>query len=95
MTESPNIKPRMESLLTAAFSPSLIEIVDDSHKHAGHAGAREGGETHFRVTIISDYFTGKSKVNRQREVYAAVKPLMEERIHALQLFTLTPDEAAN
>ena len=83
---------RMRSKLEAALSPALIVIEDESAKHAGHAGAREGGETHFRVVIVSERFKGMSRVERQRRVYAAVSEELAERVHALSLTTLTPDE---
>jgi len=85
---------RIESKLTAAFAPERLEIVDDSHKHAGHGGWREGGETHFNVTVVSAAFAGQSRVMRQRAVYAALAEELAERVHALQLTTLTPEEAA-
>lgn len=83
---------RMRSKLEAALSPALIVIEDESAKHAGHAGAREGGETHFRIVIVSERFKGMSRVERQRRVYAAVSEELAERVHALSLTTLTPDE---
>lgn len=61
---------------------------------AGHAPVDGGGETHFRVEIVSDAFEGKSRVERQRMVYAAIEDELRERVHALQLKTLTPAEAA-
>lgn len=80
--------------LAAAFAPTRLEIVDDSHRHAGHAGARPEGETHFSVTIVSRSFAGLSRVERQRRVYAVLAEEMAGRVHALALKTLTPDEAA-
>jgi len=82
----------LRTKLTAAFSPARLEIIDDSHRHAGHAGARPEGETHFNVTIVAEAFAGKSRVERQRLVYAALAQELRERVHALQLSTLTPDE---
>ena len=78
--------------LTVSLSPTLLEIVDDSHKHAGHAGARPEGESHFSVTIVSQVFEGKSRVQRQRLVYQALSEEMTGRIHALELHTLAPSE---
>lgn len=83
---------RIERKLTDRFSPSRLSIEDDSHKHAGHAGYREGGETHFRVEIVAQDFAGLSRVARQRLVYEALEEELEERVHALQLKTLAPDE---
>ena len=74
----------------ASLSPSRLEIEDDSALHAGHAGAREGG--HFRLTIVSGQFAGKSRVMRHRMVYEALGPLMQRGIHALALHTLAPEE---
>jgi BolA protein len=78
--------------LTESLSPTILEIVDDSHKHAGHAGARPEGESHFSVKIISRVFEGKSRVQRQRLVYQALSEEMTGRIHALSLHTLAPSE---
>ena len=79
--------------LQAAFSPSELVVEDDSHKHAGHAGARPGGQTHFSVRVVSESFVGASRVERQRRVYAALAELMKPNgIHALALPTLTPAE---
>ena len=83
---------RIERKLTDRFSPSRLAVVDDSHKHAGHSGWREGGETHFRVEIVSAQFAGMNRVARQRLVYDALQEELAERVHALQLKTLTPDE---
>lgn len=85
---------RIETKLTAELAPERLEIEDDSHRHAGHAGYREGGETHFNVLVVSAAFEGESRVNRQRRVYQILKAELEERVHALQLTTLTPAEAA-
>lgn len=78
--------------LTAALKPILLEIVDDSHRHAGHAGARPGGETHFNVKIVSEAFIGKSRVERQRMVFRALEAELADRIHALALITRAPGE---
>jgi len=81
--------------LTAAFSPIHLDVEDESHKHAGHAGARPEGETHFRVEIVAAAFEGQSRVARQREVYRALAAEMADSIHALALTTRTPGEAAD
>ena len=70
--------------LTAAFAPAALSVEDESAKHAGHAGARPGGETHFNVRIVSDAFEGVSRVERQRRVYAA----LARRNEAATEFTL-------
>ena len=78
--------------LTAAFMPKELTVEDESAKHAGHSGARPGGETHFNVRIVSDVFTGLSRVERQRRVYAALAEELRGPVHALSLTTLTPAE---
>jgi BolA family transcriptional regulator, general stress-responsive regulator len=78
--------------LTECFAPTRLEIVDESHHHIGHQGARPGGETHFSVTIVSSAFSGQNRVARQRLVYQALAEELAARVHALSLTTLTPDE---
>jgi len=85
----------MREKLTAAFSPEALEVIDESAKHAGHSGARPGGETHFNVRIVSKSFEGLSRVERQRRVYAALAEELKARVHALSLTTLTPAEVWN
>jgi BolA family transcriptional regulator, general stress-responsive regulator len=84
------IVAQIRSALEQAFAPSLIEIVDDSARHAGHAGARGGG--HFRVTLVAEAFRGRSSLERHRLVYAAVAPLMSSAVHALNIIARTPEE---
>lgn len=91
MTQHP-VRDRLETLLKTQFSPLHLEVTDDSGKHAGHAGARPEGETHFRVTIVSDAFAGENRVARQRRIFSALEDLMETRVHALQLKALTAEE---
>ncbi len=78
--------------LQAALQPTHIDIVDESHKHAGHAGARESGGGHFNVTIVAECFRDQSPIKRHRMVYAAVEDLMPQEIHALSIRALTADE---
>lgn len=75
----------------AMLSPDALEIYDDSHEHAGHAGARDGGG-HFQVMIVSREFAGKSAVTRHRLVYKALSDLMPARIHALAIQAFAPEE---
>jgi BolA protein len=82
----------MRAKLEAALSPARLDIVDESARHAGHAGARPEGETHFRVTIVAAAFLGKSRVERQRLVYSLLAEELRTRVHALALTTLAPDE---
>lgn len=83
---------RIRSKLTDALAPERLEIADESGRHAGHAGAQPEGETHFHVTVVSAAFAGRSKLERQRMVYGLLAQEMAERVHALGLTTLTPDE---
>ena len=80
--------------LTTRLVPTRIEIADESHRHAGHAGVPSEGETDFAVTIVSAAFAGLSQVARQRLVYQTLADELATRVHALSLTTLTPDEAA-
>jgi BolA protein len=77
--------------LTAAFEPEQLDIIDESHLHAGHAGARSGGG-HFVVTIISRAFEGENILARHRMVYDALGDMMKTEIHALTLKAYTPEE---
>lgn len=81
----------IRSRLEAAFAPDELEIVDDSRRHAGHAGAKDG-RGHFQVRIVSRRFTGKKTVERHRMVYAALGSLMQTDIHALGVTALSPDD---
>lgn len=78
--------------LTEALQPSRLEIVDESAGHAGHAGARPEGESHFSVEIVSEKFTGLSRVARQRLVYDILAEDLKTDIHALALKTIAPAE---
>jgi len=87
------VEHRIREKLTAALHPERLEIVDESDRHAGHAGARPGGETHFRVEIVAAAFEGKSRLERQRLIYALLKDEMSQKIHALSLVVRAPGEA--
>jgi len=82
---------RIETTLREQLAPERLEIVDDSSKHAGHAGARSGGG-HFAVTIVSKRFEGLNAIQRHRLVYEALGDLMKTDIHALSVRALTPEE---
>jgi BolA protein len=82
----------IDSKLRARFTPARLAIEDESSKHHGHAGWRDGGETHFRVEIVSAAFEGHNRVARQRLVYQALKDELDAGLHALALTTLTPAE---
>jgi len=81
----------IKRLLTDAFNPKLLEIIDSSAAHAGHTGARSGGG-HYHVTIIADAFDGKSLVQRHQLVYKALGDIMKQQIHALGINALSPSE---
>jgi BolA protein len=75
-----------------ALAPTELSVVDDSARHAGHAGASAAGETHFIVTVVSAAFAGRTRVERQRMVYKLVDAELRSGLHALQLATLAPGE---
>jgi BolA protein len=84
----------IERNLQRGLSPQRLEVQDDSARHAGHAGHRPEGETHFNVTVVSAAFGGKSRVARQRLVYDLLKAEFAAGLHALSVVTLTPEESA-
>jgi BolA family transcriptional regulator, general stress-responsive regulator len=84
------VSAQIRSALERELAPTHIEIIDDSAAHAGHAGARSGG--HYRVTIVSAAFEGRTQLARHRLVYAAVAPLMSGAVHALNITARTPGE---
>jgi len=86
------VADRIRAKLTRALEPTRLEIHDDSHRHAGHAGSRPGGESHFRLEIVSPAFAGETRLDRQRRVYALLAEELRGAVHALQLTTLTPEE---
>ena len=90
-----NRAERIRAAIEAALQPNILDIEDESHLHAGHAGAREGGETHYKVTVVSPAFAGQSRVARQRTVYGLLDKGFEGGLHALSLRALTPEEAAS
>ncbi len=81
----------IRSRLTAALAPDALDVQDESHRHAGHAGARDG-RGHFRVRIVSAAFDGQNAIARHRAVYAALGELMQTDIHALAIDARTPEE---
>jgi BolA protein len=92
VNDTPRVADRIREKLARALAPVSLDVIDDSAKHAGHSGARPEGETHFRVRIVSDAFAGLSRVERQRRVYDALKDELRDRVHALSLSALTPQE---
>ena len=86
------VADQIRTKLTNGLRPIRLEVTDDSHLHAGHAGAREGGESHFTVEVVSGAFEGKNRVARQRLVYDLLRDELAGPVHALALRTLTPSE---
>lgn len=85
-----SVAEKMREKLETAFSPTVLEIEDESEQHRGHSGYREGGETHFRVRIESSAFAGMSRVARQRAVYDTLSEEMAGPVHALALSVDAP-----
>lgn len=81
----------IQGKLTEAFAPTDLQIIDDSHQHAGHASAKGGG--HYRVRLVSPAFTGKTTIQRHRMVYAALGTLMDSEIHAVSIQAYTPEDS--
>jgi BolA family transcriptional regulator, general stress-responsive regulator len=90
--ETGPVATEMLRRLTDALRPTRVELNDDSEQHRGHGGYNPAGESHFTLTIESASFAGKSRVERQRMVYAALGDLMDERIHALSIRATAPGE---
>ncbi len=86
-------KQRIAEKLTLAFSPQSLEVLDESHQHEGHAGHRPGGETHFRVYIVSDAFDGKTRVARHRMINETLSSELAGSVHALAIHAKAPGEA--
>ena len=87
-----DVRDRIAAKLTEAFAPSQLDVTDESASHAGHAGAREGGESHFHVLIVAEAFTGKSRLDRQRAVNAALAEELAGPVHALRMTLRAPSE---
>ncbi|MFC0408800.1 BolA family protein [Roseomonas elaeocarpi] len=94
MTFEPSRERRLGAALAAAFPGATVAVRDDSHLHAGHAGARPGGETHYGVRVVWAGFEGQNRVARQRAVNAAVAAEFTGGLHALAIEARTPAEAA-
>lgn len=87
--------PTMRAKLEKGLRPQRLEIIDESDQHAGHGGARSGGETHFRIEVVSPEFSGLSRVARQRLIYDLLARELQDHIHALSIKALAPEEASN
>jgi BolA family transcriptional regulator, general stress-responsive regulator len=81
--------------LNTAFTPQSVEVVDESHQHAGHAGHRPGGETHFRVYIVAEAFRGKSRLERHRMINATLVTELQNGVHALAIHASAPGEGGS
>ena len=89
-----SVEDQIREKLTRAFSPTDLEVVNESQHHAGHAGSPGTGESHFRIKVVSAAFGGKSRVERHRMVNAALAEELAGRIHALAITALSPGEGA-
>ena len=87
------VATEMLARLNSALSPTRIELTDDSEQHRGHGGYNPAGESHFSLRLESEAFAGKSRVERQRMIYAALGDLMNERVHALSIRAAAPGES--
>ena len=90
-----NVRENIRKKLQNALNPTVLQVDDESHLHAGHAGAREGGQSHFRVHIVAEKFEGLSRVARQRLINEILADELSGPIHALAMKTLTPFEASS
>lgn len=87
-----NLKEWIVETLTSELSPTDLSVDDESHQHAGHAGWREGGETHFRIDVVSEAFAGKSRVERHRIVNGLLSPAFDRGLHALAIHARAPGQ---
>jgi BolA protein len=85
---------RLQAVLTQTFAPVLLRIEDDSARHAGHAGAQPGGQTHYSVLLVSETFRDMNRLARSRAVHAALAAEFSDGMHALALTLRTPEEHA-
>ena len=92
LTSTGPVAAEITRRLTDALAPVSLELSDDSEQHRGHGGYNPAGESHFSLAITSPAFAGKSRVERQRMVYAALGELMDERVHALSIKAVAPGE---
>ena len=88
------IETSIREKLAQAFAPAELQVVNDSHRHAGHHSSPGTGESHFSVTVVSEAFAGKSRLERHRMVNAALAEELAGRLHALSVSALTPEERA-
>ena len=86
------VEEQITKKLRQAFAPVALEVVNDSHRHAGHAGSPQTGESHFIIKVVSESFAGKSRVERHRMVNEVLAEELKDRIHALAISALAPEE---
>jgi BolA protein len=79
--------------LTEAFAPQSLKVIDESHQHEGHAGHRPGGQTHYRIYIVSDVFNGKTRIERHRMINQSLATELGGAVHALAIHAFAPDES--
>ena len=87
------VKTVIADKLSAAFAPDTLDVVDESHQHEGHAGARPGGQTHFRVDIVAEAFRGKSRIERHRMINQTLASELSGGVHALAIAASAPGES--
>jgi BolA protein len=87
-----SMKARIADKLAAAFAPQQLDVIDESHHHKGHAGHRPGGESHFRIHIVSEVFRGKSRIERHRMVNQTLSGELAGGVHALAIHASAPGE---
>src|SRR5580704_14650216 len=92
MTSRMTTRDVIAEKLTKAFAPERLDVIDETHRHAGHAGARPGGETHYSVYIVSQAFRGKTRIDRHRMVNATLASELQGGVHALAVRALAPGE---
>jgi BolA protein len=86
------VEEKITQKLRQAFAPVALEVVNDSHRHAGHAGSPQTGESHFSIKVVSESFAGKSRVERHRMVNEVLAEELKGKIHALAISALAPEE---
>ena len=86
------MKTQIADKLASTFAPQSLDVVDESHQHEGHAGARPGGQTHFRVYIVSEAFRGKTRIARHRLINELLSAELADRVHALAIHASAPGE---
>jgi stress-induced morphogen len=89
------VEDTIREKLRHAFAPTELEVVNDSHRHAGHGGSPQTGESHFSVVVVSNAFSGRSRLERHRMVNAALADELAASVHALTMTALTPEERSS